>query len=212
MLTMTTSTFKAHEKTQHTRLAWVVTLTAALFFFYEFIQMHIFNTINAELRATFKLDAVQLGQLFSMYFYANAICLFPVGNLLDRYSPKKLLLGAVAICTVGTYLFAAADQFAQAATGRFMVGIGASFCFLSCIRIASRWFPPKRMALVTGFVVTFAMLGGLVAQTPFALLTEFLGDWRLALYVNTSLGIVIFFSSHVVGARQTARCRSGCTS
>lgn len=184
----------AQEKTAHTRLAWVVTLTAALFFFYEFIQMNIFNTINVELRQTFHLDAVQLGQLFSMYFYANALCLFPAGNLLDRYSPKKLLLGAVAVCTAGTFLFSTALQYEQAAIGRFMVGMGAAFCFLSCIRIASRWFPPRRMALATGLVVTMAMLGGLVAQTPFAKLTHLLGDWRLALYVNTALGIVVFFA------------------
>ena len=95
-----------HEKTSNTKMAWLVTLTAALFFFYEFIQMNLFNTINMELREAFNLNAEQLGTLFSMYFYANAICLFPVGNMLDRYSTKKLLLFAVSICTIGTFMFA----------------------------------------------------------------------------------------------------------
>lgn len=179
------------EKAVHTKRAWVVTLTAALFFFYEFIQMNFFNAINDQLRQDFHLDAMQLGQLFSMYFYANALFLFPAGNLLDRFSPKKLLLGAVITCTVGTFLFGTATEYWVAAVGRFMVGMGASFCFLSCIRIASRWFPPQRMALVTGLVVTMAMLGGLVAQTPFAFLTEYLGSWRQAFWVNTILGVVI---------------------
>lgn len=178
-------------KTTHTKLAWLVTLTAALFFFYEFIQMHFFNTINSQLREAFHLNAVQVSQLFSMYFYANALLLFPAGNLLDRYSTKKLLLSAVVICTLGTFMFAIATQYWLAATGRFLVGCGASFCFLSCIRIASRWFPPHRMAFVTGVVVTMAMLGGLVAQTPFALLTEYIGSWRYALLVNTALGVII---------------------
>ena len=180
-----------HEKTRHTKLAWAVTLTASLFFFYEFIQMNFFNAINVQLREEFHLDAVQVGQLFSMYFYANALCLFPVGNLLDRFSTKKLLLFAAIICTIGTFLFAIATEYWIAAFGRFLVGGGASFCFLSCIRIASRWFPPSRMALVTGIVVTMAMLGGLVAQTPFALATEALGNWRYALLLNTALGVVI---------------------
>lgn len=180
-----------HEKTKHTRLAWLVTLTSALFFFYEFIQMNLFNTINTDLRETFSLDAVQIGQLFSMYFYANFLCLFPAGNLLDRFSTKRLLLGAATICTIGTFFFAIATEYWMAAMGRFMVGMGASFCFLSCIRIASRWFPPNRMALVTGVVVTMAMLGGLAAQTPFALLTHCLGSWRYSLYLNTALGVVI---------------------
>lgn len=181
------------QKTKHTTLAWLVVLAASLFFFYEFIQMHLFNTINTELRETFNLNAIQLGQLFSMYFYANALFILPAGNLLDRFSTKKLLLFAVGICTVGTFIFTVSTQYKFAALGRFMVGAGASFCFLSCIRLASRWFPPQRMAFVTGVVVMMAMLGGLVAQAPFAFLVKWLGNFHQALYINAALGVLIFF-------------------
>jgi MFS family permease len=183
-----------HEKTAHTTMAWVVTLTSALFFFYEFIQMNLFNTINADLREAFHLDAVQLGQLFSMYFYANFVFLFLAGNLLDRYSTRWLLLLALSVSTVGAFIFAVSDQYWLAALGRFLVGAGAAFCFLSCIRIASRWFPPRRMALVTGVVVTMAMLGGMVAQKPFAMVTVLFGGWRNALYLNSLLGVVIIIA------------------
>jgi MFS family permease len=178
------------QKSEHAALGWLVTLTASLFFFYEFIQLNLFNAIDVQLMEAFKLNAPQLGQLSSMYFYANALCLFPAGILLDRFSTKKLLLGAVAFCTVGTFIFALAQSYLVAAGGRFLVGMGASFCFLSCIRLASRWFPPSRMALVTGLVVTMAMLGGLVAQTPLALLSDSIG-WRNAVLVDASLGILV---------------------
>src|SRR3990167_1331415 len=182
------------QKTAHTQLAWVVTITASLFFFYEFIQLNLFNSIDVPLMKDFGLDAVGLGQLASMYFYANALFLFPAGNLLDRYSTKKLLLFAVAICTIGTFLFGLATHYSLAAFGRFLVGAGASFCFLSCIRIASRWFPPQQMAFVTGVVVVMAMLGGLVAQTPFALLVEYVQGWRNAVFLDGVLGIFIFIA------------------
>jgi MFS family permease len=187
-----------HEKTVYTKTAWLVTLTAGLFFFYEFIQMNLFNSINTQLSEAFHLDAVGLGQLFSMYFYANALCLFPAGNMLDRLSTRKLLLFAVGICTIGTFLFGFATEYWQAAAGRFMVGMGASFCFLSCIRLASRWFAPHHMALVTGIVVTMAMVGGLVAQTPFTLLINVMGDWRHALIANACLGVIIFIAVYAI--------------
>ncbi len=183
-----------HEKTSHGRLAWVVTLTSALFFFYAFIQMNLFNTINTELREAFQLNAMQIGQLFSMYFYANFLFLFPAGNLLDRYSTRKLLLASLTVSTIGTFMFAMAEQYWVAAAGRFLIGGGGAFCFLSCMRVASRWFPPHRMALVTGVLVTMAMLGGLVAQAPFAMLTDLVGGWRHALYLNSLLGVVIIFA------------------
>lgn len=180
-------------KCEHTKLGWLVTLTASLFFFYEFIQLNLFNAIDVQLMEAFHLNAPQLGQLAAMYFYANAIFLFPAGMLLDRYSTKKLLLLAVTLCTGGTFAFALADTYFVAAAGRFVVGIGASFCFLSCIRVASRWFPPSKMAFVTGVIVTMAMLGGLVAQTPLALLSNLLG-WRNAILIDAGLGIFIGLS------------------
>ncbi len=193
------STTTAQDKsTAHPLLAWSVTLAASLFFFYEFIQMNLFNAINADLRGAFNLNAEQIGQFFSMYFYANALFLFLAGNLLDRFSSRKILLSAVAICTFGTFLFAISTVYWLAAAGRFLEGAGASFCFLSCIRIASRWFPPARMAFVTGVVVTMAMLGGLVAQTPFVWLIHLLGSWRDGLFVNTGIGIIILIIAALI--------------
>lgn len=185
----------------HTRLGWWVTLAASLYFFYEFIQLNLFNAIDVQLMQDFQLNAPQLGQLASMYFYANALFLFPAGILLDRFSTKKLLLCAVLVSTVGTFVFAISNSYFVAAASRFAVGMGASFCFLSCIRLASRWFPPAKMAFVTGIVVTMAMLGGLVAQTPFAILTEYIG-WRHAVLVDAGLGILVFLAiAHIVQDR-----------
>lgn len=174
----------------HNVLAWVVTLTASLFFFYEFIQFNLFNAISTDLMRDFQLNAAELGNLSSMYFYANALFLFPAGIMLDRFSTKKMLLFAVVLCTVGTFLFAIAPSYFVAACGRFLVGWGASFCFLSCIRIASRWFPPSKMAFATGIIVTVAMLGGLVAQTPLTLLNHLVG-WRETVLIDAALGILI---------------------
>lgn len=177
-------------KTHHVVLAWLATLTAALFFFYEFIQLNLFNAIDTQLMQDFKLNAYQLGQLASMYFYGNALLLIPAGILLDRFSTRKLILVAVVVCTLSTFVFAAASHYWLAALARFFIGSGAAFCFLSCIRIASRWFPAQRMALVTGIIITMAMVGGMVAQTPMAILSHAIG-WRAAIVADAILGIFI---------------------
>jgi MFS family permease len=166
--------------------AWLVTLTAGLFFFYGFIQLLLPNSINVQLMQSFQLNAPQLGWLVSMYFCANALFLFPAGNLLDRYSTKKLLLTAVLFCTAGTFIFALSYSYVLAGVGRFVIGLGGAFCFLSCIRLASRWFPPNRMALVTGIIVTMAMIGGFVAQSPMVMLTDWVecrfNEWWFRYY------------------------------
>jgi MFS family permease len=177
--------------------AWVVCLTGALFFFYEFIQMHMFNAISEQLLHEFSLTAVQLGNLAASYLYATVLFLFIAGTILDRFSTRIVMLVALSICVAGTFLFAIAQTYQFAMITRFFTGIGSAFCFLACIRLASRWFPASRMALITGLIVTMAMVGGMVAQTPLTLLTDALG-WRYALTINGCLGLLIILVIFIV--------------
>jgi MFS family permease len=171
-------------------LPWIVCFSAALFFFYEFIQMNMFNAISAEIMRAFSLHATQLGSLSAYYFYANLLFLPVAGTLLDRFSTRWIILAALLTCIFGIAGFAITHSFPLACLCRFLSGIGSAFCFLSSIRLASRWFPAKRMALVTGLIVTMAMLGGMVAQTPLTLVTQALG-WRNALLLDAGLGLLI---------------------
>jgi MFS family permease len=186
--TSMTSTISTAQSSKY--LPWLVCFTAALFFFYEFIQMNMFNAISPDLMRDFGINATQLGQLSAYYFYANLIFLPIAGTLLDRFSTRLIILTALTICTIGIALFATSHSLAWSSVYRFMSGIGSAFCFLSSIRLASRWFPAQRMALVAGLIVTMAMTGGMVAQTPLTLLSEYLG-WRHALLLDACLGLMI---------------------
>lgn len=170
--------------------AWLVCLVSALFFFYEFIQMNMFNSLSSDLMATFKIDSTGLGKLSASYFWGDVLFLFPAGMILDRFSTRKIILTALLVCVVGTLVFANAESLLLAKLCRLVTGIGNAFCFIACIRLASRWFPAQRMALVIGLIVTIAMLGGAFAQAPFSYLSKHFG-WRHALMFNAGFGIII---------------------
>ena len=169
--------------------SWLVVLSAALFFFYEFIQMNMFNAIDPSLMKAFLVTATQLGNLSATYFYGNVLFLFVTGIFLDRFSTRKVILTAMCVCVTCTYLFALSHTLLQAQICRFITGIASTTCMLSCVRLASRWFPTNKIALVIGLVVTFAMMGGVVAQTPMTFITNALG-WRNAVMINATLGLV----------------------
>lgn len=172
------------------KLAWFVCFVGSLFFFYEFIQMNMFNAINTHLMHDFDLDAAELGSLSATYFLANVAFLLPAGIILDRFSTRMVMLVSLSICVLGTFLFGMVESTGLAAICRFFTGIGSAFCFLSNVRLATRWFPAKRIALVTGLIVTMAMMGGMVAQAPLTYLVEALG-WRHALFIDAGLGVVV---------------------
>ena len=169
-------------------LSWVVCFSAALFFFYEFIQGNMFSSISQDIMRDFAIKADKLGYLSSIYYVSNVLFLFPAGIILDRFSTKKIIISAMVLCIAGTFLFAVATNYYVALFCRFVTGIGSAFCFLSCVRLASRWFQPHRMALVTGLIVTMAMTGGMVAQSPMTWLLQQVG-WRHAILYDALLGI-----------------------
>lgn len=190
MSTMSDALSEDLAASKNSLLPWVVCFTAALFFFYEFIQMNMFNAISADLMRDFGISATQLGNLSAIYFYANLLFLPFAGMLLDRFSTQRIILTTLFLCAIGIGSFALTHSLYWAGVFRFLSGIGSAFCFLSSMRLASRWFAPRRMALVVGSIVTMAMLGGMVAQTPLTILIEYFG-WRHALLIDAALGFVI---------------------
>ena len=171
-------------------LPWVVCFAASLFFFYEFIQGNMFASIADNIMHDFHIHADKMTYLSSIYYASNVLFLFVAGFMLDRFSSKKIIVVAMLLCVMSTFILAHAQSFYLALFCRFVTGIGSAFCFLGPIRIASRWFPPKRMALVTGAVVTMAMSGGMLAQYPLTQLVLRVG-WRDALVMVAWLGVAM---------------------
>jgi len=170
--------------------SWCVVLAAALFFFYIFIQMNLFNAISDELIKEFHFDTAQIGYLAAFYSYGNVLFLFPAGMLLDRFSVRILLLMAFIVTAIASYVFSTTSDFGVICGARLAIGIAGAFAMLPAVKLASRWFEPRHMALVIGIVVTMAMFGGMIAQTPLALLTQSYG-WRGAMQMVTYFGALL---------------------
>lgn len=191
--------YKENDRFMAQLLPWVVCFSASLFFFYEFIQGNMFASIADNIMRDFHIQADKMAFLSSIYYLSNVIFLFIAGMLLDRFSSKKTIMMAMLLCVISTFVLAHAETFSVALICRFVTGIGSAFCFLGPIRIASRWFPPQRMAMVTGAIVTMAMTGGMLSQYPLTKLVDAVG-WRDALMQVGWLGaaMLVFMNFGIV--------------
>ncbi len=176
---------------------WLVLIAASSLFFYIFIQTNMLNPIGSSLMHVFAINAKQLGFMSSMFFYGNAIMLLPAGVLLDRFSPRKLLMISLLVASMSMFVFAISTSYSAACISRLIMGFCGGFSFLGAIRVASRWFPPKILALASGVIVAIGMLGGIVAQTPIAFLSTTIG-WRHTLIAFSFLGIALLFLTFLI--------------
>lgn len=169
---------------------WIVWTIGAGFFFYKYLVQVSPSVMTGDLMRTFHIHGAGLGNLSAFYFYAYLLMQIPVGILLDKYSPRLLTATAIFICALGTLAFSYADTLWMACVSRALIGAGAAFAAVSCFKLATIWFEPKRFAMISGMCMTAAMLGAVGGQAPLSVLVQNT-DWRSALQIVSLIGIVL---------------------
>jgi MFS family permease len=138
------------------------------------------------------LSATGFGHLSSVYYYAYVPMQLPVGLLLDRYGPRRLLTFACLICVIGTFLFTGTSNFWVAMSGRFLVGLGSAFAFVGVLKLATIWLPENRLAMVSGMTAALGAIGAMLGDNFLEMFVHQLG-WVKTLNVTAIFGIGLMF-------------------
>lgn len=168
---------------------WIVWSLGALYLFYKYLLETSPSVLGASLMRDFALTGTQLGNLAASYFYAYLIMQIPMGIFTDRFGPRKVTTLCILTCVAGTLLFAFSPNLFLAEVGRFITGVGAAVAALSCLKLTTLWFPPKRFPLMAGLMMCWAMLGAVFAEAPLSIVLSHL-DWRHAMFYCALLGLV----------------------
>jgi MFS family permease len=176
--------------TQNRLRAWSIWLLSAFFMFYKFALEVSPSVMTTTLMSTFRMDGVELGNLAASYFYAYLLFQIPAGLLLDKFGPRKVTTAAIALCSVGSLVFAHSETLLVACIGRFIIGIGAAFAAVNCLKLIALWFPHRKFAFMAGLMMSLAMLGAVGGQAPLSALIESMG-WRPAIQAIAVLGLAL---------------------
>ena len=114
----------------------------------------------------------------------------PVGLLVDRLGPRRVLSVGLLLLTAGQLGFAFSTAFTPALVSRAVLGCGDAMTFVSVLRLGARWFPARRnpfIAQLTGLVGT---LGNLVSTLLLSQLLHSAG-WTPTFATTAVLGFVV---------------------
>lgn len=160
MLTLRSKLALSAKSNRHLYWGGFICTIGAFFYCYEFLLRIIPGALQSELSAAFgHISASTFGQLSAFYYFAYSPMQLPVGMLMDRFGPRRLLTFACLCCTVGSYMFTFSSSMLLAGSGRFLVGFGSSFAFVGVLSLAVNWLPPRFFSLVAGLITTLGMLG-----------------------------------------------------
>lgn len=169
----------------------LVCAVGAFFYCYEFVLRIIPGALQSELSAAFgNISATTFGQLSALYYFAYSPMQLPVGMLMDRFGPRRLLTFACLCCTIGSWMFTDTSSMLIAGTGRFLVGFGSSFAFVGVLSLTIHWLPRRYFSLVAGLITTLGMLGLVYGEVKITHIAVTLG-WEHVLTTMVTLGAVL---------------------
>ncbi|MGE4348422.1 MAG: MFS transporter [Candidatus Berkiella sp.] len=169
---------------------WLFWSVGALFYAYEFFHRVVPGVLTTHLREILTINDKQLGLIGAMYLYAYAGFQLPAGILIDKYGPKKLLVFASLLVTIGSFAFTFSINHHWAYFSRFLIGAGSAFAFVGCLKIGSQWLAMSSFPLVVGLTNFCGTLGALSGGAPFSWLIEKVG-YKTALFDLSFVGLAI---------------------
>lgn len=167
---------------------WLICGLGALFYAYEYVLRILPSLMEPSLRDHFNLSATGFGLLAASYYYAYVPMQLPVGVLMDRFGPRRLLTFACAICVIGSLIFSNTDQMNMAGIGRFLVGFGSAFGFVGVLKLATIWLPENKLALVAGASAALGTIAGHLSNNLLGGFVETAG-WKAAVDLSAYVGV-----------------------
>src|SRR5438270_2087791 len=166
-------------------------------YFLSFFFRNVNAIISRDLAREFALTPADLGFLTSMYLAAFAAIQLPLGVLLDRYGPRRVVAALMCSAAAGALLFAAARDFALLSFGRALIGLGVSAGLMGAIKAFSLWFPLSRLATMNGLYLAIGGIGSISATAPAEALLGPLG-WRGLFSVLAAISLAVSILIFVV--------------
>ena len=167
----------------------LIFLVFAFAFFISNLLRSITATLSPVLTSEFNLTAGNLGLLAGGYFLGFSCMQIPLGFLLDKHGPKKIVSSFLIIAIIGTTSFALAQNFAGLLISRVFIGIGVSACMMGPLTGYRIWFADKYQQRANSWMLMVANIGFVFSTLPVQVLLPIIG-WRW-IFIGTTFLITI---------------------
>ena len=184
--------FSGKMKTLH--LSWMA-------FFISFMVWFNFAPLLLAIKESLGLTSEEVKTLLILNVALTIPARVIIGSLTDRYGPRIIFSGLLAVCAIPCFTFALSDNFMEAAISRFFLGfIGAGFVI--GIRLVSEWFPHNELGTAEGIYGGWGNFGSAAASFVLPVLALYFGGengWRYAIFITGILSLVfsVIFYIHV---------------
>ncbi|PWK51465.1 MFS transporter [Actinoplanes xinjiangensis] len=169
---------------------WAVWATGLTAYTVAVLHRSSIGVAGLDAQERFGVGASALAVFAVLQLLVYAALQIPVGLLLDRFGSMRLVLAGAAVMASGQVLLAFTDGLSGAILARVLVGAGDAMTFISVLRLVPRWFPARRVPVLTQLTGIIGQLGQVLSAVPLAAVlagpgwtTAFLGAAGVGMFV-----------------------------
>ncbi len=178
-----------------TLLLFVSMLTFGSYFAYDSI-----GAIENILIQALGLTTGTIGSLYSAYSIAAIAIVFFGGVITDRLGTRRASFLFSLLVTLGALIVALAQSSWMLFAGRLVFGAGSESLVVAQLAILSKWFKGRELALSFGVALTISRLGTLFSFNTEALIANYFGNFRSALWAAFFLCVLSLLCNLVSNA------------
>ena len=142
----------------------------------------------------FDISASAFGQFSGVYYIGYSLMHLPLGLMLDRFGPRKVMSGCILLSIVGLMPLLFADHWAYPIIGRFLIGAGSSAAILGVFKIVRMTFSEERFARMLSVSVMIGLIGAIYGGGPVSWLRDQLG-FEIVVQLSAVAGALLAFAT-----------------
>ena len=156
----------------------------------NYIDRATLSVANKLIQDELGIPVAKMGLLLSAFLWAYAIAQLPVGGLIDRYGPRKLLGLGLFGWSVAQAAGGLVNGFGVFIAARFALGVGEAPLFPGGARVVRDWFGIRERGFATGLLQSASSLGNFIAVPLLTFLMLRL-SWRWMFLIVGAAGVLL---------------------
>lgn len=176
-------------------LIWSIWFIASIFYSYQYILRVMPNILLEDIIQQFNINAATFGQFSGIYYIGYSLMHLPIGILLDRYGPRKIMSACILLNVIGLLPLLFADHWIYPIAGRFLIGLGSSAAILGVFKVIRMSFSEKNFPRMLSISVTIGLMGAIYGGGPVSYMRDSFG-YEAVIQFFAAAGILLALFSY----------------
>ena len=178
-------------------VAWCVWIIASVFYAYQYVLRVMPSIMMDDITQQFHIDATVFGQFSGIYYIGYSLMHLPIGIMLDRFGPRKVMTVCILLTVAGLLPILFSEHWIYPLLGRMLIGIGSSAAILGTFKIIRMTFKEQHFPRMLSFSVMIGLVGAVYGGQPMSYICHVLG-YKMVVEIFVAIGLLLAFITYFI--------------